>query len=65
MYTYDRDICLPKSYVDDEGLVKIPRQRSAREFLAINELIGKIRLTSAMMEREIMQEIHSVFRGPI
>ena len=66
VYTYDRDIiCLPRTYADDEGLVKIPRQRSAREFLAVNKLIGKIRLSSAMTEDKIMEEIRSVFRTPM
>lgn len=43
----------------------IPRKRKAREFLAANKLIGKIRLVSAMTEQEIMDEIRSVFSFPM
>ena len=61
LLTYDRDIiCLPKSFVGDGGLIKIPRQQHLRDFLATNGLYGKIRLTSAMSEDEIMDEIRSV-----
>lgn len=63
VFTYDRDIiCLPKSSVDEDGLIKIPRKR---EFLASNKLIGKIRLKSSMSECAIMDEIRSVFRKPM
>ena len=66
MFTYDRDIiCLPKSFSSEEGLVKIPRKQDIRDFLASNKLSGKIRLTSAMTEDEIMNEIRSVFEGPM
>ena len=66
VFTYDRDIiCLPQSFAKKEGLIQIPRKRTAREFLAANKLIGKIRLTSAMSEDEIMDEIRSVFSVPM
>ena len=67
MYTYDRDIiCLPKSnsYTLD-GLIKIPRKKSVRDYLASNRLIGKIRLHSEMSESAIMKEIRSVFSEPM
>ncbi len=41
--------------------MKIPRSPAIRDFLAKNNLIGKIRLTSAMNEDEILREICSVF----
>ena len=66
VYTYDRDIiCLPKYYHDQNGTIKIPRKSSEREILATNGLIGKIRLSSEMTEREIENEIRSVFKGPM
>lgn len=66
LFTYDRDImCLPKAFVGNGGLIKIPRKQCVREFLAANSLIGKIRLTSAMSEEEIMDEIRSVFEVPM
>ena len=65
LFTYDRDIiCLPKSYAN-EGLIKIPRKRAIREFLASNKLIGKIQLSSDMTESQIMEEIRSVFYEPM
>ena len=65
-FTYDRDIvCLPKSFASLERVVKIPRGRSVREYLARNGLLGKIRITSSMKEEEIMKEIRSVFRYPM
>ena len=33
--------------------------------LAINKLVGKIQLNSAMSQSEIFQEVRSVFRTPI
>ncbi len=64
-YTYDRDIiCLPCECLNKEGLVKIPRRKGVREYLASNRLIGKVRLSSAMSEDEIMSEIRSVFSVP-
>ncbi len=66
LFTYDRDImCLPKSLVEIGGLIKIPRKRRIRDFLATNCLIGKVRLTSAMSESEVMDEIRSVFEEPM
>ena len=66
MYTYDRDIiCLPKSQRGKDGLVRIPRKKSMRDYLAMNKLIGKIRLTSDMSEGAIFREIRSVFEGPM
>ena len=66
LFTYDRDIiCLPKSFVEDGGLIKIPRKQHVRDFLASNSLCGKIRLNSAMSEDEIMGEIRSVFKVPM
>ena len=66
LFTYDRDIvCLPKSFVGEEGLIKIPRQHAVCDFLAANHLTGKIRLTSSMSEEDIMNEIRSVFDNPM
>ena len=45
-----------------KGTIKIPR---GRDFLARNGLIGKIRLSSNMSEKEIFQEICSVFSKPM
>lgn len=47
------------------GLIPKPRHRDKREFLAANNLIGKIRLTSAMSECQIMNEMRSVFEYPM
>ena len=66
LFTYDRDImCLPKAFVGNGGLVKIPRKQCVCEFLAANNLIGKIGLMSAMSEEKIMDEICSVFEEPV
>ena len=66
IYTYDRDIiCLPKSQLGKDGLVRIPRKKSLRDYLAMNKLVGKIRLTSDMNERAIFREILSVFESPM
>jgi len=62
-FTYDRDIiCLPNHYSSQSGIIKIPRRSEDREFLAKNGLIGKIRLSSDMCQREIELEITSVFK---
>ena len=61
---YERDIiCLPSSY-KEQGTIKIPRSQKVCDFLARNGLIGKINLSSAMSE-QIMDEIVSVFMGPM
>lgn len=63
--TYDRDIvCLPKSSPSQNGRYVIPR-RDTRAQLGANGLIGKIRLSSDMLEADIMQEIRSVFSTPM
>ena len=63
VYNYDRDIlCLPMSYGSKGGTIKIPRGTFVREYLAGNGLIGKIRLSSNMTEKDIFQEIRSVFK---
>ena len=36
-------------------------EKSARDFLARNHLIGKIRLSSEMSEKSMMREVQSVF----
>lgn len=60
LFTYDRDIiCLPKSH-GKSSEISIPR---ARTQLAMNGLIGKIRLSSEMSQEDIFTEIRSVFRG--
>ena len=66
-FIYDRDIiCLPKSYGNASSKVlKVPRGKEIREYLAANGLIGKIRLRSNMTEKEIMEEIRSVFSEPM
>ena len=56
---------MPKSKLGKDGLVRIPRQKSMRDYLAMNKLIGKIRLTSDMSEPAIFEEIRSVFEGPM
>ena len=62
-YTYDRDIiCIPKCMQStSSSCITIPRSKKAREMLARNGLIGKIRITSLMSETNIMSEIRSVF----
>ena len=66
VYVYDRDIiCLPKTFVAKGGLIRIPRRQNDRKFLVTNKLIGKVQLKSPMTEREIFQEIRSVFRTPM
>ena len=66
MYTYDRDIiCLPKSELGKDGIIRIPRKKSVHDFLAMNKLIGKIHLTSDMSEGAVFTEIRSVFEGPM
>ena len=65
-FVYDRDIiCLPNSHLFQDGLIKIPRKKTVRDYLASNRLIGKIRLHSEMSDVEIMTEIRSVFREPM
>ena len=44
-------------------MIKIPRSKASREFLARSGLIGKISLKSSMTEDELMSEIRSVFYG--
>ena len=62
LFTYDREIiCFPKTFLSNEGLIKIPRKKSTREYLIINQLVGNIRLRSDMSEDDIMTEIRSVF----
>ena len=48
-----------------DGLVRIPRKKSLLDYLAMNKLVGKIRLTSDMSEGAIFREIRSVFEGPM
>ena len=63
---YQRDIvCLPKGFSKEGDLIPIPRKRQERHFLAVNKLISKIQLRSAMREVQIFDEIRSVFRGPM
>ena len=63
--SYDRDIvCLTKDFESKNGTIKIPRSANSLQYLCRNGLKGKIRLTSAMSEEEIMDEIRSVFRRP-
>jgi len=57
-------VCLPNSFCK-HGSTYIPRSKQARDMLGRNGLLGKIRLTSAMTETEIMDEIHSVFEKPM
>ncbi len=65
-FIYDRDIvCLPNSFSSANKVVKIPRGKHSREYLANNGLVGKIRLKSSMTEDEIMREIRSVFATPM
>lgn len=66
VYTFDRDIiCLPKSYVQCDGFIQIPRKKDDRKFLVANKLIGKVRLRSDMEQDEIFDEIRSVFKSPM
>ena len=63
LLTYDRDIiCLTKKFAQKNGTAMIPRCKASLEYLCRNGLKGKIRLSSAMSEEEIMEEIRSVFR---
>ena len=54
IYTYERDIvCLPKWFAKRGDVIKIPRKKPMRHFLAVNKLLGKIQLNSSMGEDEI------------
>ena len=64
LVTYERDIvCLPMWFAKEGDLIKIPRKKPVRRFLAVNKLLGKIQLRSTMGEAEIFEEIRSVFRA--
>lgn len=66
IYTYERDIvCLPKWFAKRGDVIKIPRKKPMRHFLAVNKLLGKIQLNSSMGEDEIFDEIRSVFHVPM
>ncbi len=67
LFSYDRDIiCLSSFYcADGATTIKIPRKGSDREFLAKNGMIGKIRFSSDMSERDIFEDIRSVFSRPM
>lgn len=57
-------MCLPFLYPSKGGRYSIPRKES-RADLGSKGLIGKIRLTSDMLQEEIMAEIRSVFSDPM
>ena len=60
---YERDIiCLP-SWFNEDGLIQIPRRKIIKEYLAVNKLVGKIRLDSLMSEEEIFDEIRSMYKA--
>ena len=65
--TWDRDIlCIPKG-TTQSGVgsgIMYPR-RKYRAYLASAELIGKLHLTSEMSDKDVEQEIRSIFRGPM
>lgn len=66
MFTYERDIiCLQRSFARHGNLIDIPRKKNVRRKLAINKLVGKIQLNSAMEEADVYQEICSVFHTPM
>jgi len=66
LVTYERDIvCLPMWFAKEGDLIKIPRKKPVRRFLAVNKLLGKIQLRLTMGEAEIFEEIRSVFRAPM
>lgn len=62
--SFERDIvCLPLNYPEEPGVFPFPRGK-VRSSLGRQGLIGKIHLDSEMSEREIFQEIRSVFKVP-
>lgn len=62
---YERDIvCLPRSFTK-HGIIDIPRKKSVRQLLAINKLVGKIQIDSAMSQSDIFREVRSVFSAPM
>ena len=62
---YVRDIlCLPRSWVADDGRIAIPRGER-RSFLAETGLIGKVQFHSDMSEKEVRMEICKVFAKPM
>lgn len=66
LYTYERDIiCLPAFFCSKDNLIKIPRKKFDRHFLAVNKLVGKIQLNNGMSEFDIFQEVRSVVRTPM
>jgi len=59
--TWDKNIiCLPQDYATKSGVIQIPRKKK-RAVLGHAGLIGKVHLTSAMVEEDIFAEIRSVF----
>ena len=66
IYTYERDIiCIPKWFADEDDLIKLPRKKNFRFFLATNKLLGKIQLKSDMEQSDIYNEIREVFHVPM
>lgn len=62
--SFERDIvCLPFNYPAEPGVFPFPRGK-VRSSLGRQGLIGKIHFDSDMSEREIFQEIRSVFKVP-
>ena len=61
--TWDRDIlCIPKGTT--RSGITYPRGKY-RAYLASAGLIGKLHLTSEMSDKDVEQEIRSIFRGPM
>ena len=65
MKTWDRDIlCIPNGGRRSGGGISFPRGRY-RGYLASSGLIGKLHLTSEMTDKDVEDEIRTVFRGPM
>ncbi len=63
--TWDKNIvCLPSDYATKSGLIQILRKKK-RAILGHVGLIGKIHLTSEMIEEDIFAEVRSVFSKPM
>ena len=63
--TWDRDIlCIPNGGRRSGGGISFPRGRY-RAYLARSGLIGKLHLSSEMTDKDVEDEIRTIFKGPM